>query len=60
MQEAVDARLLVDWESKVRQYFADATGRHPGSQSNARHAEEQLQICELKRQIMKRSWKKSR
>jgi hypothetical protein len=52
IQEAIDARLLIDWESKVRQYFVDlregiqALNRVPDTPA------EQLRVCELKRQII--------
>jgi DNA invertase Pin-like site-specific DNA recombinase len=52
MQELVDARLLVDWESKVEQYFADLQEGIQALNHAPDMPEEQLQVCELKRQII--------
>lgn len=52
MQESVDARLLVNWESKVEQYFADLQEGIQALNHAPDMPEEQLQVCELKRQII--------
>ncbi len=52
IQEAIDARLLIDWEAKVRQYFVDLQQGIQGLNHVPDTPNEQLYVCELKRQII--------
>ena len=52
IQEGIDARLLVDWEKKIRQYFDDLKEGIEALNQMPDTPKEQLHICELKRQII--------
>jgi hypothetical protein len=52
IQEVIDARLLVDWEIKIRQYFDDLKEGIEALNQMPDAPKEQLHICELKRQII--------
>jgi len=52
IQEAIDARVLVDWEKKIRRYFEDLKEGIEALNQMPDAPEEQLHICELKRQII--------
>lgn len=49
MQEAVDARLLIDWEAKVQQYFVDLQEGIQALNHMPDTPDEQLHACELRR-----------
>ena len=52
VQEAIDERLLVDWEEKIMQYFDDLNEGIEALNQMPTAPEEQLHACELKRQIV--------
>jgi len=58
IQEAIDTRLLIDWEAKVRQYFVDLQEGIQALNHTPDTPNEQLHTCELKRQIIETLVKK--
>ena len=52
MREAIDARLLVDWEAKVRQYLEDLKDGIQGLNADPENEQEWLEAFELKRQVV--------
>jgi DNA invertase Pin-like site-specific DNA recombinase len=52
VDEAIDMRLLIDWEAKVMQYFGDLQEGIRALNHIPDAPDEQLHVCELKRRII--------
>ncbi|MFZ5902726.1 MAG: recombinase family protein [Chloroflexota bacterium] len=52
IDEAIDMRLLIDWEAKVTQYFVDLQEGIRALNNIPDSPDEQLYACELKRRIV--------